>query len=312
MQPEQGNEVYHTPIMVDEVKRYLLTNRSGTYIDATVGGGGYAAAILPDLNADARYIGIDRDPDAVQFCTDRFSHTMDRFSVYRGELAKIDEVLAGAGVGAVDGILMDLGVSSYQIDTAGRGFSYLEDGPLDMRMDGGAAVSAADIVNGYSERELADCLYRFGEERKSRRIARRIVEKRHESPITTTAALAAAVKGAVPPAQHIKTFARVWQALRFAVNDELGQLRMGLERSYPLLKPQGRLVVLSYESLMDRLVKRFLRGDEPTFEKEVEPVPGSGWRFTVLTRKVVRPGEEEIRNNPRARSARLRAGIREM
>lgn len=312
MQPEQMNETYHTPIMVNEVKHYLITNRSGTYIDATVGGGGYAAAILPDLNADARYIGIDRDPDAVQFCTDRFSHNSGRFSVHQGELGTIDEVLAEAGVGAVDGVLIDLGVSSYQIDTAGRGFSYLEDGPLDMRMDNTAPVSAADIVNGYSERELADVLYRFGEERKSRRIARRIVEKRAETPITTTAALAAAVKRAVPPAQHIKTFARVWQALRFAVNDELGQLRNGLERVYPLLKPQGRLVVLSYESLMDRLVKRFLRGDEPTFEKQSEPVPGTGWKFTVLTRKVVRPQEEEIRANPRARSARLRAGMREI
>jgi len=309
MQSDQKEINYHKPVLANEVAEYLYSGESGIYIDATFGGGGYVESILPRLGSKARYIGVDRDSDAVQYSTDRFSQ-FKRVTVIQGELGEIDSVLAEIGVTKVDGFLLDLGVSSFQIDTAARGFSYLEDGPLDMRMDQRASLSAYDVINEYEEKPLADLIYNYGEERRSRRIARFIIDQRQQNEISTTRELAAVIKRAVPPAQHIKTFARVWQALRFEVNDELGQLRTGLEKAYALLNSGGHLVVLSYESLMDRLVKRFLRGDIPTFSKFEEPMPGSEFDFKVLTRKVVRPTDEEIKNNPRARSARLRAGIK--
>lgn len=307
MQTDQMEHNYHIPVLADEVKHYLINRKSGIYVEATLGGGGYVDTILDNLESDAIYVGIDRDPDAVQYCTDRFSH-IDRVIVLQGELSEIDAVLEKNNIHKIDGLLLDLGVSSHQIDTAGRGFSYMDDGPLDMRMDKSSITSAFEIINEYEEKPLADLIYRFGEERKSRRIAHRIVEQRQENEIRTTGELMAVIKRSVHPGQHIKTMARVWQALRFEVNDELGQLRQGLEKAYPLLQSGGRMVILSYESLMDRLVKRFLRGDIPTYSKYEEPMPGSGYDFTVLTRKVVRPTDEEIAVNPRARSARLRAG----
>ncbi len=276
-------------------------------MDATLGGGGYAAAILPILNKKGRYIGVDRDEDAVQHSRSRFPVSETRFIARQGQLAQLNEVLKEEKISRIDGLLLDLGVSSYQIDTAERGFGYLEEGPLDMRMDRSSGKDASFVINEYSEKELADTLYKYGEERRSRQIARAIIASREANPINTTLELAAVIRRMTPRPHQIKTLARVWQALRFEVNGELDQLRKGLERSYPLLKSGGRMVVLSYESLMDRMVKRFFRGQEPLFSRFEEPGTVPEYSFTILTKKVVRSSVQEIAGNPRARSARLRA-----
>ena len=307
MEDAQRCTGFHVPVLVDAVLAFLLTNPSGIYVDGTVGGGGHGESILNRLDKKGKLIGIDRDERAISFCRERFSSYGDRIRLVQGEFGDVDVLLGDLGISEVDGLLLDLGVSSHQIDTVERGFSYLTDGPLDMRMDMSVLKRGRDVINGYSEADLFSVLVDYGEERFARRIARRIVESRRKKSIETTRDLADVVRRVVPQRTHVKTLSRVFQAVRMEVNDELGQLRTGLEGVYPLLKSGGRIVVISYESLMDRMVKRFFRGEAATFSKHEAVQSDSRFCFRVLTRRIVRPSVEEVAENPRARSARLRA-----
>ncbi len=298
---------FHVPILLHETVDLLFTNPKGIYIDGTIGGGGHSSEILHNLHRTGRLIGIDRDNDAVMYCRNRFSAQSDQIRVVQGEIGKIDRILNELDILNVDGYLLDLGVSSYQIDTAGRGFSYLADGPLDMRMDASLSVNALDIINEYSEKELADLFFNYGEERNSRRIARKIVEERQKKVIETTGTLAEIVRRTTSYRFQLKTLARIWQAIRIEVNNELDQLKESLENIVTFLKPGGRIVVLSYESLTDRMVKRFFRGEGADYHKTESLHVGQNSNFQVITRKVIRPTEDEINKNPRAKSARLRA-----
>ena len=298
---------FHTPVLVDEAMTLLITNPSGTYVDATVGGGGHSEAILQRLDENGRLIGIDRDREAIAFCRDRLGSGEPRARFVHGDFETMDLVLSDLSIRQIDGLFLDLGVSSHQLERPERGFSYLTEGPLDMRMDVSLTLTAGDVINGYTEAHLTEIFIRYGEERNARHIARKIVERRKRGEIATTAELVELVARMVPYRHRIKTFSRIWQALRFEVNNELDQLRIGLEKAYTFLKIGGRIVVICYESLMDRMVKRFLRGERPDFSRGEEPVSRPGFSFHVLTRRIIRPSEEEIRQNPRSRSARLRA-----
>jgi 16S rRNA (cytosine1402-N4)-methyltransferase len=295
--------------MVHEALDYLITDRSGVYVDATLGGGGHSEALWKRLDGRARLIGIDRDGDAVSHCRTKPSLASDRILCLQGEFASMKALAASAGIDRVDGVLFDLGVSSRQIDAPERGFSYQQDGPLDSRMDARGTLTAGDVILSHSEKELADLFFRFGEEKNSRRIARAVVAARERKPVTTTIELAEIIRRMTPARWQVKTLSRIFQALRIEVNDELGQLQAGLEAAASLLKKGGRIVVITYHSLEDRLVKRFLKGPEVRNPLPLMPDPADSL-FRILTRKVVTPSPEEIGSNPRARSAKLRAAER--
>ena len=294
----------HVPVMLAEVLEALSPRDGAHYVDGTFGGGGYASAILEA--ADCRVLGIDRDPAAIargQALVERFG---GRLTLVQGEFSRMEEFTQ-----ATDGVVLDLGVSSFQFDQPARGFSFREDGPLDMRMSL-SGESAADFVNGADERTLTQVIARFGEEKNARRIARAIVAAR---PVTGTAQLAAIVSEAQGPAalRHaIHPATRTFQALRIHVNDELGELERGLEAALNILNPEGRLVVVSFHSLEDRMVKRFLAERSTTAPRASRHAPvGSPARaaqFNLLPRRM--PSAEEVANNVRARSATLRAGIK--
>jgi 16S rRNA (cytosine1402-N4)-methyltransferase len=304
----------HLPVLVAETLDALRPERGGLYVDATVGLGGHAEAILRAA-PEARLLGIDRDPEALALAAQRLAGFGDRVRLAAGTFDRLAEILAAAGGEAEPaGILADLGVSSLQLDRPERGFSFRFEGALDMRM-GGSGRTAADIVNQSSEAELADILREYGEEWQARRIARTIVLARREKPIETTADLRAVVdrakggrrerEGRVDPAT------RVFQALRIAVNDELAGLERFLDQAVQLLASEGRLVVISYHSGEDRIVKNKLRD---LSRGEADPVTGrpraESRVLELLTKKPVRPSEDEVAWNPRSRSARLRAARR--
>ena len=308
----------HVPVMIDEVLQNLAPRDRETYVDGTFGDGGYSEAILNA--ADCKVLGIDRDPVAVERGQAIAAKYNGRLAVVRGRFGDLDAILDREGPGPVHGVVLDLGVSSNQLDDPERGFSFRADGPLDMRM-GSEGQSAADIVNAFDEAALADIIYRYGEERKSRRIAHAIIARRREQPISRTLELADIVSRAIghpKPGQHdIHPATRTFQALRIYVNDELDELEQGLAAAERALAPEGRLVVVSFHSLEDRCVKEFLRGRSggaPRPSRHTPPVSlmrgpvASSFRF--ISRKAVRPSEAEIARNPRARSARLRAAIR--
>ena len=294
----------HTPVMLREVLEALSPRDGAQYVDGTFGGGGYASAILEA--ADCHVLGIDRDPAAIargQALVQRFG---GRLTLVQGEFSRMDDFTQGT-----DGVVLDLGVSSFQFDEPARGFSFREDGPLDMRMSL-SGESAADVVNQADERTLSQIIARYGEEKNARRIARAIIAAR---PISGTAQLAAIVSEAQGPAalRHaIHPATRTFQALRIHVNDELGELERGLEAALDILKPQGRLVVVSFHSLEDRMVKRFLTERSTTAPRASRhaPVgtPARNAAFQLLPRRM--PSPAEIASNPRARSATLRAGIK--
>ncbi len=303
----------HIPVMLKEIVDALVPRDGGIYVDGTFGRGGYTRALL--TNAKTRVFGIDRDPDAVSAGEAMEKEFKPRLKLLHGPFGVMDLLLTGEQVKEVDGIALDLGVSSPQINDTERGFSFQSDGPLDMRMSRNGP-SAADIVNGSSESDLADIIYNFGEERHAYRVARHIVSAREKERITRTRQLSDIVRGAVPPSgDGINPATRTFQALRIYVNDELGELKRGLAAAENLLKPQGRLAVVSFHSLEDRIVKDFLR-DRSTMNKGVSrhlpanddkaPAPS----FTLLSRKPQTPSAEEVQLNPRARSAKLRVAER--
>lgn len=299
----------HVPVMLSEVIGLLAPRDSGRYLDGTFGGGGYAEAIL--AAASCTLWAIDRDPDAIARGASLAARHPGLHLIH-GQFGDMLALLAERGVAALDGVVLDLGVSSFQLDHADRGFSFRADGPLDMRMDR-SGQTAAELVNTLPERELADTLFELGEERASRRIARAIVAAREDGPITSTTQLAGIIRSVLPPDRSgIDPATRSFQALRIRVNDELGEIERGLAHASELLAPGGRLIVVSFHSLEDRLVKRFMSeaaGRAPAPSRH-DPRGLTGRqmpRFRLLTARPLRPGAEEIAANPRSRSARLRA-----
>ena len=302
--------VAHVPVMVAEVVEWLRPRPDARLVDATVGLGGHATALL-DAAAGAELLGVDRDPAALARAAERLAPHGARVTLRQAAFADLPAVLAAHGWDGADGVLLDLGVSSLQLDDPSRGMSFRADAPLDMRMDPALPRSAADVVNETSERELADLLFQLGEERRSRAVARAVVRAR---PVTTTGALAAIVArvlGAGRPGHHPAT--RTFQALRIAVNDELGQLDRFLADAWRLLRPGGRLAVIAYHSLEDRRVKEtFRRWAARCLCPPSQPVCTCGWTpvARILTRRPIVPTPAEIARNPRARSARLRVAER--
>jgi 16S rRNA (cytosine1402-N4)-methyltransferase len=305
----------HVPVLADEVREALSLRPGETLVDATFGAGGHAELLATDLRGKGKVIAIDRDPSARAYF-DRFRRrTAVQGRFLRGEFSLVLEQLASNGVRA-DAVLFDLGVSSMQIDQPERGFSYATDAPLDMRMDPGAELSARELVNEWSERDLTTIFRDYGEERYARQIARAIGRRRRERPFERTGELVETIKAAIPAPARFgdgHPARRVFQALRIAVNDELGSLEAALPVALELLRPGGRLAVISFHSLEDRIVKRFLRSQErgctcpPDF-----PVCVCGHEPTLRaqSRRAIRPTPQEIAANPRAASARLRAAVK--
>ncbi len=301
----------HLPVMLAEVLATLAPREDAAYLDCTFGGGGYARAIL-EAAPRCTLFAMDRDPDAIARGAALASRFAPRLTLVEGRFGDMLDHLAARGVTALDGVVMDLGVSSFQLDQAERGFSFRAEGPLDMRMEK-QGPSAADLVNTLPEAELADILFHLGEERFARRIAKAIVARRAEQPFETTGDLAALVRSKVPrDPSGIDGATRAFQALRLAVNDELGEVERGLAAAASLLAPGGRLVVVAFHSLEDRIAKRFMaeatgraggasRHDPGALRAAARP------RFRLLTPRALRPAEAETAANPRARSARLRA-----
>jgi 16S rRNA (cytosine1402-N4)-methyltransferase len=311
----QANASDHIPVLADEVRRLLAVQPGETVVDATFGAGGHAQLLAADLQGRGKLIAIDRDPEVRRYF-DRFRrHAGVQTRLLRGEHSIVLEQLAGNGVKA-DAILLDLGVSSMQLDRPERGFSYAVDAPLDMRMDPSSETKAGELVNEASERELETIFRRYGEERYARQIARAIVRRRRSTPFERTGDLVETIRGAIPAPARFgdgHPAKRVFQALRIAVNDELGGLEAALPAALEMLRPGGRLAVISFHSLEDRIVKRFLRAQErgcvcpPDFPICVcgkEPV------LRALSRKAITPTAAESAANPRSASAKLRAAVR--
>ena len=299
---------YHAPVLLAETQDLLLTDPAGLYVDGTLGGGGHSAALLDALGDDALVVGIDQDPEALATARQRLAdaEAAGRFVAQEGNFGDLDALLDRAGLGPrhgrpAAGVLLDLGVSSHQLDEAARGFAYGQDGPLDMRMSD-RGETAAHLIDRLGADALADVIYQYGEERRSRQIARAI---KAAAP-TTTAALAAAVRQSVPTRDEVKSLARVFQALRIAVNGELDVLERALPAALDVLSEGGRLAVMSYHSLEDRRAKQFLRTGRFSahVEKDLYGNPLTPW--ALVTRQAVVATDAEIERNPRARSARLR------
>ena len=305
----------HVPVLADEVRELLAVQPGETVVDATFGAGGHARVLAEDLHGEGRLIAIDRDP-SVRAHFDRFrAQSGISARLLRGEFSVVLNQLAANDIRA-DAILLDLGVSSMQIDRPERGFSYATDAPLDMRMDPAAELSARSLVNEADERELELIFRRYGEERYARPIARELVRRRAERPLTRTGELVDAIKTAIPTPARFgdgHPAKRVFQALRIAVNDELGALEAALPAALGMLRPGGRLAVISFHSLEDRIVKRFLRDRAKGCVCPPEfPICTCGREpeLRLLARKAVRPGSRETTLNPRAASARLRAAVK--
>jgi 16S rRNA (cytosine1402-N4)-methyltransferase len=307
----------HIPVLLSEVLEALGPQgpRDGAiYVDGTFGAGGYSTAILEA--ADCKVFGIDRDPRALKTGEELARRFPGRLRVLGGCYGDMVNLLADTGIDRVDGIALDIGVSSMQIDDSSRGFSFRFDGPLDMRMGMNAQASAADVVNTMDEEQLANIIYTYGEERASRRIAAAIVQDRVDEPFTSTTQLAGLIRRIVKKSKDgIDPATRTFQALRIYVNDELGELSRGLEAAEKLLAPEGRLAVVSFHSLEDRKVKEFLlerSGQGPRPSRHLPDAGGAAHAptFNLIRRGVVKPGRSECETNPRARSARLRAAER--
>ena len=300
---------YHIPVLGPEVSKYLISDRNGIYIDATLGGGGHAENILKELSAQGKLLGIDRDPQAITKASQRLAHFEKQVTCHQAPFWHVSSILASQGINQIAGILFDLGISSHQIDTSERGFSFQQDGPLDMRMGPDAQQSASEIINTYSQQELIRIFRTYGEERMSPAIARAICRAREEEPITTTTQLADLIDRAAKGPHIQKTLARIFQAIRIEVNNELTHLEQTFQTAIDLLQPNGRIAVLSYHSLEHRVVKQVFQTASkdcisplklPICPCQRQPM------LKVLTRKGIRPQQTDIDQNPRARSATLR------
>ena len=303
----------HIPVLLAEVVAALAPKDGEIHVDGTFGAGGYSCAILNA--AKCRVIAIDRDPTAIARGVEMAKDWDGRLTMVQGCYGDIKAILDTLGIAQVQGITLDIGVSSMQIDQAERGFSFAKDGPLDMRM-GNDGPTAADMVNTYPEEDLANIIFQYGEERHSRRVARAIVEKRKETPFTRTGQLAEVVRANVPRSKDgIDPATRTFQALRIAVNDELGELERGLRAAETVLAPEGRLAVVTFHSLEDRIVKDFLKSRSSSQEQPSRHIPVTSNAavsavFTRINRKPLGAGPAEIARNARARSALLRAAVR--
>ncbi len=297
----------HLPVMATEVVEFLVTRTNGGYVDCTVGAGGHARYILNNA-PEGTLLGLDLDAAAIERTATKLAVFGERVTLVRGNFSDLAAIADEHGFRDVDGVLFDLGFSSVQLDDPSRGFSYRSEGPIDMRLDAAGATSAAVLLSRVSERELARIIFEFGEERRAHPIARSIIAAREEGKLETTSDLAAAVL-ATKPARKNKTLSRVFQALRIAVNGELDNLSAGLAQAVDVLRPGGRVAVISYHSLEDRMVKRhFVRCERPcTCPRDLpECVCGKKPTLKIVTRRVVTPGDAEVAANPRARSAKLR------
>ncbi len=308
-----GAPADHIPVLFEDALEALTISSSGIYIDGTFGRGGHSGAILQRLGSDGRLLAIDKDPEAVAYAEQMFGGD-ERFSIRHGSFAMLEQLAQQDGVaGSVDGVLLDLGVSSPQLDDPARGFSFLRNGPLDMRMDSSSGMSAAQWLAIAEAKDISQVLKEYGDEKFAKRIARAIVETRQEQPIDTTGQLAAIIEQAVPTREREKHPAtRSFQAIRIYINTELDDLRKCLDQSLRVLAPGGRLAVVSFHSLEDRIVKRFIResarGDDfpvglPVTQEQLQP------KLRVVG-KAIHPSAEEIDMNPRARSAVLRVAER--
>jgi 16S rRNA (cytosine1402-N4)-methyltransferase len=301
-------ESYHKPVLLDEVLESLDLAPGRTYCDATLGDGGHSMALLEHLPGEGNVVGIDRDVQAIERAQQRLSFFRDRFRAINGNFSDIEQLLHDNGIAGVDGIVCDLGVSMLQISDPSRGFMYSADGPLSMRMQVEGGLTAADIVNDFSEKEIADIIYKYGEERQSRRIANAIVRERSKNRIESTGQLTAIIRSIVGERFVIKSLSRVFQSFRIYINDELGSLERFLSDVLNVLNVGGRLAVIEYHSLEARLVKNFIYRETnpctcpknfPLCVCEKEP------RIKVV-HKLIKPGENELKENTNSRSARLR------
>ena len=301
---------YHIPVLRDVAVNFLVTAPDGVYIDGTLGGGGHAEAIVEKLSPRGMLVAIDADADAHRVAESRLKPFAPRVVFVHDNNANIKSILQRLGLPAIHGLLLDLGVSSFQLDEGSKGFSYRSDDPLDMRMDRRRKLTAAEVVNTYPEEDLATIFWRFGEERNSRKIARSIVERRSTRKIETSGELAEIVSKHAPGSFPNKSLSRIFQALRIEVNDELSSLSRTLNDATDLLAAGGRIVVISYHSLEDRIVKDFFRANSadsiPSGHKLVPDTPVTP-RLRVLTKRPVTASGDEQKLNPRSRSAKMRA-----
>lgn len=297
----------HIPVLLNEVVESIAPKDGGVYVDGTFGAGGYTRAVLDA--ADCTVYAIDRDPDAIREGQKLVDAYKGHLHLLHGTFGEMAELVRGEGVDFVDGVMLDIGVSSMQIDRAERGFSFQKDGALDMRMSQNG-LSAADVLNTFGEREIADIIYKYGEERFSRRIAAAVVEQRKTAPFKTTLEFADLIRRTVPhKREDIDPATRSFQALRIYVNDELGQLESGLSAAHDLLKAGGRMAVVSFHSLEDRIVKTFMQeksGKTANPSRYMPVVEKQAATLKTITKKPILPTESETKFNPRARSARLR------
>ncbi len=302
-------DAHHTPVLLSQVLDGLAVRPGAWMIDCTAGGGGHTEAILSRSAPDGRVLGIDADPAAIRRVSMRLADAIaaQRLMLFHGDFARVEEAPAHA-FAPVDGVLLDLGVSSFQLQTSERGFSFSQSGPLDMRFDPAQPLSAADIVNDWDERDLADVIFRYGEEPQSRRIARYLVQHR---PFATTAQLAEAIEQAIGGRRgsRLHPATRTFQALRIVVNQELAQMEGVLPQALRLLKPGGHLAVISFHSLEDRIVKQWMQDEARTYVPNPTRLHGGYDRqptLRILTKKPIVPDEDEVSRNPRSRSAKLR------
>jgi len=297
---------FHIPVLLKEVLHYLIPKKGGgVYIDCTLGGGGHSKAILERIYPDGLLIGIDRDIEAIKAARKELSNFLDRAILIRDNFKNLEEILSNLKIKVVSGVLFDLGVSSHQLRERERGFSFREDGHLDMRMDPTQKFNASTLINNYTEEELVRIFGKYGEERFSKRIARLIVLERQKNPITTTKQLADLVIRALPKAKkrgrwRIHPATRVFQAIRIEVNQELDLLEKSLNQVIKVLEDKGRICVISYHSLEDRIVKNVFK------KAEREKVAKENYGLKIITKKPIRASQEEIKRNPKARSAKLR------
>ena len=301
--------IYHKPVFKEKVIEYLITDRSGTYVDATLGTGGHAEAILEHLSEKGKLLGIDRDKDSLEISKERLRRFGKKVDFFNQSYSHLPEILKSQNLEKVNGVLFDLGLSSYQLDTPERGFSYSTEGPLDMRFDREEGRKATDVLNEYPVEELTKIFKEYGEERFSKKIAQAIVQNRKVKKIESTKELKEIVKSILKTKGDIKTLSRVFQALRIEVNNELSELKKGLDAGIEALAPVGRVCVISYHSLEDRIVKnRFSELAKGCTCPPNFPVCTCGGKkvLKILTRKPVIPDEKEVEGNPRARSAKLR------